>query len=60
MGRSRTKETFQKVMRAATADSYKRYRTIRVFVHMYNFRVRNVLLNQLRTVYADAGAVVQP
>ena len=51
---------FKRITVPLPANSYKRYQLLRICVHMYNFRVRFVGLNQLRSVYADTGSMVQP
>lgn len=54
------KGRFKRFCVTLLGDSYKRYRLLRICIHIYNFRVRKVGLNQLHTVYEDSGSVVQP
>ena len=54
------KGPFKRLSVPLPADRYKRYRLLRICVHMYNFRLRFVGLNQHRTVYESVGTKVQP
>lgn len=42
-----------------SADVYQRFRLLRVMRHFYNFRVRYVGLNQIRTEYESGRIVVK-
>jgi len=51
------KGPFKRITVELPADSYTRYRLLILVAHLYNFRVRRVGLNQIRTVYSDPGYV---
>lgn len=39
------------------ADPYTRYRLLVLVIHLYNFRVRRVVFDQIRTVYSNESYV---
>jgi len=47
------KGPFKRITVALPNNSYHRKRTLTLVCHLYNYRVRRVGLNQIRTVYAD-------
>jgi len=51
------KGPFKRVTVPLPADAYTRYRLLVLVTHLYNFRVRCVGLNQIRTVYSNEGYV---
>jgi len=51
------KGPFKRVTVPLPADSYTRYRLLVLVTHLYNFRVRCVGLNQIRTVYSNEGYI---
>lgn len=54
------KRPFSRLSTKIPADSYRRCRILTIVAHLYNYRVRNVGLNQLKTVYARTASVAQP
>jgi len=54
------KGPFKRVTVALPENSYQRKRLLTLVCHLYNYRVRAVGLNQIRTVYADDASTSQP
>ena len=54
------KGPFKRLTVPLPADSYARYRIIVCISHMYNFRVRYIGLNQIRSVYCSDSNNSQP
>lgn len=54
------KGLFKRLTSTLASDVYNRGRIIRLCCHMYNLKIRKVLLNQLKTVYARSEKEVQP
>ena len=54
------KGPFSRLKVPLPADSMKRLRLIQTCCHLYNFRVRFVGLNQIRSTYADDNEETQP
>ena len=54
------KGPFKRLSVPLPANGHRRYRLLRICMHMYNFRVRHAGLNQLHNVYSDLETLVQP
>lgn len=54
------KSPFKRLNTNLPADVYNRKRLLSIVCHLYNFRVRYIGLNQLRTVYGSVGDLLQP
>lgn len=54
------KAPFGRLRLPLPADAKARYRLLQVCVHLYNLRVREVGLNQIRTVYGNPSEEQQP
>ena len=54
------KYPFKRLSVPLPADVNSRFRILQICAHLLNFRSRFVGLNQIRSVYKDEGAHVQP